>query len=131
MAFRDEQGADPVTVVGNYALLTPAVSFGYALSPDRIRNSTGLSLGAIPDNPSLAGSVMLFQYWFVMPDLSVVYSDVFGTQILGGGASFLGEGQQEARDAWLSGLRKRPNCMSEEDMQALTNRLLLRLRSGG
>lgn len=90
VSLRDVNGNDPVTPTppvppGTTAFLSPIATVDFVATLDVGKKSLGVGLPIIvPDDPALAGLVMLFQYVAITPDgQSFVASDVFGTTILG------------------------------------------------
>ncbi len=86
IAFRDPAGSDPVV----NGILTPAAAVQFSIDGLVCGDSLGLSV-PISSDPGQVGLVALFQYLFVLPDLTLAWSDVFGTTIrenlAGGGAA--------------------------------------------
>jgi len=81
VGFRDGSGNDPVTVDGDVAVLSPqsTVEFQYDLT--QFPSTVGLHY-PIPDQQAIVGSVIFWQYVFVLPNSDLAFSEVFGTRIL-------------------------------------------------
>jgi len=99
---------DPVTFVGNAAILTPISIIPASTEVMKDDESVPLIVRqAIPDDPSLEGLTLLYQFVIVNPDQTVAYSDVFGTSILASETT-----SHTQRKAW-----KAPDKLSREDMR--------------
>ncbi len=86
IAARRDDGSDPVTLVGSAAILQPdnILQIGsYQLTPDNFTYGVA-ALQSIPNDPELAGNVILWQWVFSGGSGAwVAYSDVFGSTIFG------------------------------------------------
>lgn len=81
IAFRAPGGTDPV----QYGILQPALTFQDSFLAEHMGTEVGIGV-PIPDSPGMEGLTILFQYLFVLPDLSFGWSDVFGANIHGSAA---------------------------------------------
>jgi hypothetical protein len=77
-------GVDPVSLdpSGVY-LLNTNVAFAFTFDAQHVRNSVGREF-PIPDDPAWDDQVVLFQYWFFLPNQQYAVSEVFGVQIQAG-----------------------------------------------
>ena len=103
VAFRDSQGDDPVTFnAAGYAVLDPAASASVTVDPAEIDSLVGMTL-AIPDDAGLAGTVVLWQVVFALPNGGLAYTNVVGTGIRGGASEALRSlpSSGDGREAWL------------------------------
>ena len=77
-AVRDPVNGDPLTWIDpDTAVLDTASVLSHTVPAAEIGRSVGLAF-PVPNAPEWADRVLLFQYWFSLPDGQVAISDVFG-----------------------------------------------------
>lgn len=98
VATRGPNG-DPVTIQGNTAVLDPQATIDFSFDLATFGSTVGLRY-PIPDDPTLEGVVLLWQYVFVLPNSEVAFTEVFGTGIVNESTSQTSRSNQ---NGWKTG----------------------------
>ena len=77
---RNPDGTDPVDMTGSQAILIPNLSIPFSFDINTFKSSVGIRF-PIDSEPSLDGTVFLFQFVLNLDNGETVYSDVIGVRI--------------------------------------------------
>jgi len=100
VAARPASGVDPVIVNGDVAILQAANVFGpynFTLNEDKLDVDSTI-IQPVPNDPTLAGAVILWQWVAYDSNLIASFTDVFGTTIFNNETG--GQQAASARSAW-------------------------------
>ncbi len=77
--FRDENGIDPLVPFGGKQILDTQWVSDFSFEASKVRGTVGHKLVVPESLPE--GTIILAQYWFILPDSSIAISDIIGLRV--------------------------------------------------